>query len=172
VKKEADFLIEMTWPETINCDVDLWMRDPLDNVVFFGTKDKGLSNLERDDIGANTDKVLTPDGAVIVKENKEILTIRGAIVGTYTINTHLYACREEDGVTKKSLGTVVDVPVSVKLLRINPTYREEYKVAYSHKTIWDEFTAFSFDVTPRKDAVRFVTEQVGLVDEHIRRATP
>ena len=64
IESKADYLIILTWDsESVN-DIDLWMRDPVGNLMSFRNKDKGLMHLDRDDLGSRNDKIKLPDGNV------------------------------------------------------------------------------------------------------------
>ena len=90
VKLKAEFLIKVVWPENSEQDIDTYFQDPIGNLVWFGDKDAGLMHIDRDDLGSLNDKVLTKAGQILLKENREIVTIRGIVPGEYCLNIHLY----------------------------------------------------------------------------------
>ena len=107
---KAEFLITLTWPDESNDDVDIWVEDPLGNIVGFTRREQGLMHLDRDDLGYRNDVVRGKDGKVIeFLMNREIVTIRGFVEGEYVVNVYMYA---KNG--KESTG------VSVRLDKINP----------------------------------------------------
>ena len=53
---KVEFLITLTWPAGNDDDIDLWLVDPLDSIVYFGRKEDGLMHLDRDDVGNKTMK--------------------------------------------------------------------------------------------------------------------
>ena len=119
---KAEFIITMSWPADRHDDIDLYLRDPADNYVYFKQKDKGLNNLDRDDLGTSNDVVTTVSGDVFFRLNEEHITIREIIPGQYIVNAHWYS---KSNVTKQ-LPTVelyepsVNVPVTVKIEKLNP----------------------------------------------------
>ena len=42
VEAKAEFLITITWPEESDNDVDTYVEDPVGNLVFFRSREKGL----------------------------------------------------------------------------------------------------------------------------------
>lgn len=116
VDAKAEFLITVTWPEESDCDVDTYVEDPLGNLVFFRSREKGLLHLDRDDLGSRNDRIRLPDGTNYeVKENREIVTIRGIIPGEYTVNAHMYM--------KKGEIPEGGLKVTIKLEKINPVVK-------------------------------------------------
>ncbi len=111
VDVKAEFLITVTWPEDMNDDVDVYVRDPIGNLVYFKNRENGLMHLDRDDLGHKNDIISGPAGVIEYKENQEVVTIRGVYSGEYIINVHLYS--------KKSDGEVL-IPVTVEIEKLNP----------------------------------------------------
>lgn len=110
VDSKAEFLITMTWPDNHADDVDLFVQDPLRNVVFYRRREAGFMVLDRDDRGGANDFILVGDTKVNSPIRQEIVSIRGIVAGEYTINVYHFTA-----VTGKP------VPVSVKVERLNPT---------------------------------------------------
>jgi hypothetical protein len=110
VDSKAEFLITMTWPDNHADDVDLFVQDPLGNVVFYRRREAGFMVLDRDDRGGANDFILVGDTKVNSPIRQEIVSIRGIVAGEYTINVYHFTA-----VTGKP------VPVSVKVERLNPT---------------------------------------------------
>jgi len=110
IDPNAAFLITISWPGSLNDDVDLWVEDPRGNLVFFNRKEAGLMYLDRDDLGREREVITNDDGAVIsVEKNQETVIVRGSMSGEYTINIYMYS-KIGDG----------PVPVMVQVLKINP----------------------------------------------------
>ena len=57
IKKNAQMIIQVNWNPNIDCDVDIWVRDPANNIVYFNERDKGLMHIERDDLGFVNDMI-------------------------------------------------------------------------------------------------------------------
>lgn len=105
----ADFLITASWPEDMTDDIDVYIQDPLGEIVYFKNKEGSLMHLDRDDLGGSNDLIETGFGVVRYSENREIVTIRKSIPGQYIINVHVYS--------KK---TTESVPVEVQIDKITP----------------------------------------------------
>lgn len=86
------YAVVISWPPGSNDDVDLYVEDPLKNIVWFGQKDAGLMHLERDDLGTAANNTLTlADGQQVqVKLNYERIIIRGIVPGEYIVDVHMY----------------------------------------------------------------------------------
>jgi hypothetical protein len=107
---KIEFMITVTWPSSSNDDVDSWLVDPLDNIIYFNHREEGLMHLDRDDLGSKNDVIKLPNGKTFeYKENREVISIRGIIPGEYIFNLHMFLKREPYG-----------CPVTVKLEKMNP----------------------------------------------------
>lgn len=174
VKKNAEWIIEMSWPNDNDCDMDLWVRDPDGNVVSFKKKAAGMMHIERDDLGRTTDIFTDSSGnKFITDENREIWTLRGKMEGEYVVNIHAYTCRDDedavqlmDGtkITKhKEVGDAINVPVTVKIIRVNPSYLTFKTVTVDIKEVWEEVTAMIIDIT-KNSAIYLGNDYIRLVD--------
>src|SRR6266498_1835167 len=45
------YAVTTMWPDGSNDDVDLYVRDPVGDIVWFNSQDEGLMHLEADDRG-------------------------------------------------------------------------------------------------------------------------
>lgn len=135
VDAKAEFILTMEWPDSSDDDIDFYLQDPLGNIAFFRAREVGLIHLDRDDLGSRNDKIRLADGSYYeVKENREIITIRGIVPGEYTVNGHMYLRKDQGEKTK----------VKVILTKVNPSVQivqvEEFELGASK----DEHTAFRF----------------------------
>lgn len=97
VSAKADIMIIMDWPDSSTYDVDLHIKTPGGDNVYFRNKEIGYVVLDRDDQGQVNDTFQTPDGQSIkVLANREILTLRSPVDGEYIIAAHLYATQDEN----------------------------------------------------------------------------
>jgi len=76
----GNILVELYWSDTVNADVDLWVRGPEGNPVGFSNLVGTHYNLLRDDLGIRKDDPV----------NYESTFSRGIPVGEHCVNTHLY----------------------------------------------------------------------------------
>jgi hypothetical protein len=96
----AAFLVKINWPSESKDDVDLYVSDPLNQIVYFRQKQIGLMSLDRDDTGREQNMVTLPDGRVVQSQfNEEQVNIRGIVEGEYVVNVHLYR-KSDDHPTK------------------------------------------------------------------------
>lgn len=162
VKKEANYIVEMEWPENIDCDVDMWVLGPNGDYVSFANKSTQLMHIERDDMGVTSDTLSNIINGVpaMSKENREIWTLRGVWDGQFTVNAHLYACR---AVTSKP-GELTKIPVKIRIIRINPTYRIVYSGEKTLDKVWQEITMATFKLRDKNQIFEYVSSEfVGVV---------
>ena len=164
IKKNAEMILTASWDGAIDCDVDLWIQDPLGNLVSFQMLSKGLMNIERDDMGFKNDYIYNPTGNLILasKDNREIWTLRGKQEGRFTVNLHLYSCRIDN--IPLQLYEKIDVPVVIELVRLNPYLNTVTTEVVTLNSIWDEKTAFSF-VIDKNGYIRFERNFIKLVKD-------
>lgn len=164
VKKDAQYIIQISWPNNINCDVDIWVRDPENRVVSYQAKDVGVMHLERDDLGWVNDLMsylkLQPSQQL---NNSETWVLRGKMSGKFTVNLHLYSCAVDD--KPVPLGQPFEVPVYMELTQLNPNIQKVVTRTVTLKKIWEEVTAFNFVLDGRNQLVNVTEEQVDLVKE-------
>lgn len=143
IESKAELVITITWDKDSKNDVDAYVEDPLGNLVFFRAKEKGLMHLDRDDFGLTNDTIMMGDGnTVTVRENREIVSLRGIVPGEYIINVHMYAERDKAEKTQ----------VTVKLEKINPTFKTIALKEVELGITGDEKTAFRFTLDNAGDA--------------------
>ena len=138
VEEKSDFIIVMTWDDESGDDIDLWVRDPLGNILSFRNRGVGVMHLDRDDLGLSNDKVMGADGKIeYVYRNKEVASLRGYHAGTYLVNVHVYnKKRWKDNKMRRS-------NVKVELIKLNP-YNEVAQAEFVAVGRGQEFTAFHF----------------------------
>ena len=140
---KAEFLITVTWPDNYQDDVDTYVKDPSENVVFFQAREEGLMHLDRDDLGRRNDRIITPNGVIEFKGNREIVTLRNITPGEFIVTVHMYH--------KVLAGR--EVPVTIELTKLNP-----YSIVARNEVILlktgDEGLAFRFRVNPDGDVTK------------------
>ena len=154
IERKAEFLIILEWDERSDADIDLWVMDPQENIVWFQQKTGGFLHLDKDDLGHRNDKIMIDGEEKIIYLNREVVTIRGIVPGEYITNVHAFRKDEK-------------TPVNgyVRLLKLNPyiEYATEYFIL---KNIGDEITVFRFYVDKdgyvsdiNQDQYRFIKNQ-------------
>ncbi|MGH6895368.1 MAG: hypothetical protein ACREJ5_02305 [Geminicoccaceae bacterium] len=135
VDPKAEFLITLTWPDGRPEDVDLYVADPADNLVWFRQREAGLMHLDRDDLGQRNDVVEVAGRRIVNPLNQEVVSIRGIVPGEFVVNVHLY--REHDGGA---------VPATVKVEKLNPRVELVFYGTVALVAQGDERTAVRFAV--------------------------
>jgi hypothetical protein len=163
IKKNADYIITVEWPNDMDCDVDLWVRDPLNNIVSYRQTEGGLMYFERDDMGKRR-SVFKQDGKDIVidPDNKEFVTLRGTFKGEYIVNVHLYSCLATDSIYGMKSGELKDVPLKIEIIRINPNYITVRYIEMKLDSIWQEKTAARFVMDDKKNIISFKNDFVSI----------
>jgi hypothetical protein len=133
IDPKAEFLITLNWPDGRLEDVDLYVEDPLGELVWFRSREAGLMHLDRDDLGQLNDAIEVAGRRVINPINQETVSIRGIVPGEYVVNLHLYRAA--------GAGPVL---ATVKVEKLNPSVQ---LVFYGPVTLieqGDERTAVRF----------------------------
>jgi hypothetical protein len=137
IETKAEYVISLTW-DRID-DVDIWVEDPLGNILYYRNKDPGLMHLDRDDLGNVNDRITLGDGTVVyVDQNQELVTIRGFIAGEWTINVHMFKKKSEEA-TK----------VKVRMDKLNPVAKAVLLRKYVMNEQWQEITVTRFTMTEK-----------------------
>ena len=68
IEVKAEFMIIMEWDDQSAYDIDLWMMDPVGNIVGFPNMNAGLLHLDKDDLGQSNDTVILADGSTKIIE--------------------------------------------------------------------------------------------------------
>jgi hypothetical protein len=109
VDPKVEFLITLSWPDGSEADVDLYVEDPAQNLVWFRAREAGLMHLDRDDLGRVNDVLRIGGQAIVNPLNQETVSIRGIVAGEHVVNVHLYRAAAAD-----------PIPVTVKIEKLNP----------------------------------------------------
>jgi len=150
VDTTSKLLIHLVWRNGSPNDVDLSLKTPAGNVVWFRQRQADFASLDHDNLGQANGTVVDADGNAVTSPTRdEVLFIRQPVAGTYVCNVHLY----------QQYGGAAE-PVTVTLTSVDPSYRvvTERKLVLTEKR--EEHTAFRFTV----DAAGNVTS-TDLVEE-------
>lgn len=141
VELKAEYIVTMEWPDNNKDDVDLMVRTPLNEIVYYGKKNVKSASLDRDDRGDLNDTMTLEDGTkIVIKENWEHITLRKALKGEYIVNAYMFSKK-----TKES------TPVKVKVEKLNP-----YRLVFSNTVILDSRNQ-------EKTILRFTVDSSGAV---------
>ena len=109
VNIKAEFIITASWPDYNPDDIDLYVEDPLGQIVWYHQMQKGFMSMDRDDRGNYLDQI-TVDGVKTINPlNQETVSIRRNIPGEYVVNVYKFS--DDSG---------APTPVSVRVEKINP----------------------------------------------------
>ena len=158
IERKAEYLITLEWDDKSHDDIDIWVEDPVNNILSFRNRAAGLMHLDKDDLGRINDIIYLPDATrQIVELNREVATFRGWIKGEYIVNVHLY--------TKRTDG---NASVKVTMLRINP-----YKLLWEDNILLahqgQEFTVRRFTLNQKGDITKTSTIEKLFINTTRRR---
>ena len=136
IETDGLYAIVATWPADVNDDVDLYVKDPAGNVIFYAQTTAELMHLEYDDRGDLGDKAMTSSGEVKVDINRERAIIRGGMPGEYAVNVHMFSKRAAAPTT-----------VRIALYRLKGDDTEVLVKERVLKTEKEEATAFRFTIS-------------------------
>lgn len=111
----GEYMIIMSWTNTSQDDVDLWVKNPGNKTVSFTARDVEGMSLDRDDLGSVSDTIVVNGKAEVIAINQEVVTIRGIEPGIYNITAHMYRKVSSD-----------PTEITVEVVKLNP-YRVVYK---------------------------------------------
>jgi hypothetical protein len=141
IDSKAEFIITMDWPDSHPDDLDLFVQDPVGNIVWYRHREAGFLTLDRDDRGGANDFIIVNGKKIPSPIREEIVTVRGIVPGEYTVNvSHFQAT------------TGQPVAASVKVQKLNPTAQ----VIFDNKLMLDH-------TGDEKTAVRFRLDNEGKV---------
>jgi hypothetical protein len=117
IPSKAEFMITLEWDDAVSDDIDIWVLGPLMGApISFQNKQSGYMHLDRDDLGRSTDIMMVDGEKILIKMNREVVTMRGIAPGKYYINVHVY---------NKSTDSSNPTKYTITVLDVNP-YREVY----------------------------------------------
>lgn len=91
VDPPVHMMIEMTWDNESDRDIDLHTQGPAELPVNYIYKDNGYMTLKKDDLGTRNDSYAVNGQTVVVKQNYEITTLSALPDGWYAVNVHYYS---------------------------------------------------------------------------------
>jgi len=116
IPTKAEIMVMLDWEDESVDDIDIWLlpSNSKNIPVSFKVKSSGLWHLDRDDLGTSNDVVEIDGRPVVLKLNREIVTMRGIQEGDVLINIHIYSKRDAS-----------PTPFTVTVMDVNP-FREVY----------------------------------------------
>jgi len=135
IDTKAEFIITLGWPDSHPDDIDLYVNDPLGNIVWYHEREAGFMVLDRDDRGGMNNSLTVNGRKILSPIRQETVSIRGIIKGEYTVNVNYYLAT-----------TTAPVPVSVKIEKVNPTVDVIYYDTIMLQHMGEEKTAARFTI--------------------------
>lgn len=115
IDTEVEILITVRWPDGNEDDIDVYVEDPVGNIVWYHEREAGLMHLDRDDRGQFKDVILVNGEEIENPLNQETVSVRGLMNGEYVVNVVHFIATSTD-----------PVPVTVKIEKMNPSVRVVY----------------------------------------------
>lgn len=166
IETDGIFAVVMEWPADSSDDIDLYVMNPEQDIVFFGNPSVGLMHLERDDLGHKGDTSRTKAGkTVAVERNMERTIIRGIVAGEYVVNAHVFAKRDRGQET----------PVQITLYRMEGSEEPIAQREFVLTRQGEEHTAFRMTIDDQNvvtDVNELPREIVGPANESDPDALP
>src|SRR4030081_2619045 len=135
VESKAEFIISVGWPDNHPDDIDLYVEDPLGNIVWYHQREAGFMVLDRDDRGGANDFIMVNGHKILSPIRQETVSIRGIVAGEYTVNVYHFIAMGRD-----------PVPVSVKVEKLNPTVQVVHYATMMMESAGTERTAVRFSI--------------------------
>lgn len=153
IETRGKFLIVVEWQDNSKDDIDVYVRDPENHVLYFQSRDTGLMHLEYDDLGTREKDLATsaPDDMELVDRNEERVVLRGTTPGEYVVNIHMFS-KKESTPTEVTIILYQLIGNDKELVRKHRVLRES----------GDEQTAFRFTVTDT-ELIRNINELPHLI---------
>src|SRR3979411_1857249 len=81
IDTKAEFIVTMAWPDNHPDDIDLYVEDPLGNIVCYHVREAGFMVLDRDDRGGINDSIMVSGKKVMSPIREETVSVRGIVAG-------------------------------------------------------------------------------------------
>jgi len=141
IRHKAEFVITMEWDKEDQNDIDLWLKDPKGNIIYYKDKEAPSMFLDRDDLGHQNDAIEVGGVTKIIKINQEIISIRSFVPGRWIVAIHFYKRHD-----KKPPGT--EIPVNIQMNKMNPQIKILFNETKIMRYTWQEETVATFDMLP------------------------
>lgn len=122
---KAEYLITLTWDDTANIDLDLWLRNPQGSkpVFYQNREDKNIA-LDRDSRGYISNQSVLESGQLVNTGNREIISIRAIIPGDYVVAVTYYSGINKENNYQFHMGVedpAAKIKAKVQVDKVNPT---------------------------------------------------
>lgn len=167
LKPKMEYMISVEWDGARDYDVDTWIRDPDSNTLYYGNKEVGFLNLERDDLGALNNTFEIDGKLVTAPYHQELVAVRGFRPGEYVLNVHLYRAGEvkTDGAGSTRGTHVEPIEVTIRIEKLNPTSSTKFVGKVLLTQVGEEKHVVRFTMTEDGDLKDVSTELPVLIRE-------
>lgn len=163
VKPKAEFLISADWPLARNSDIDLWLIGPERKPVFYGFRQVGCADLDRDTLGYATSHIYLADGSYVQEDSgKETISLRCLNPGHYDVAVNYYSDHDNDR---------TPVPVHVDITALNPSVRTLYLADVALAKVGQTINVVSFDLD-RAGNIKLVDPPLTPITQTFSAKTP
>ncbi|MEA2081077.1 MAG: hypothetical protein U9P00_14740 [Pseudomonadota bacterium] len=139
VVHKAEFVLTLVWDKKDKNDLDLWLKNPLGEIIYYRDTKVPSMFIDRDDRGYINDIIMINGIQKIIYINQEIVSIRALIPGKWTVAVHFFKRYD-----KKTPGT--PIPITVRLDKINPKIKIIFNEERIMKFTWEEMTIATFEI--------------------------
>jgi hypothetical protein len=155
IDSKAEFIITMDWPDNHPDDLDLFVQDPVGNIVWYRHREAGFLTLDRDDRGGGNDFIVVNGRKIPSPIREEIVTVRGIVAGEYTVNvSHFQAT------------TAQPVEATVKVQKLNPTAQVIFDDKLTLDHTGQEKTALRFSLDAEGKVIDVQHRQKSLIETY------
>lgn len=163
----AEYQFTLTWANDRNVDLDLWVRDPDNDVIFYGSREAKNISLDRDSRGQITNRTYLKDGTAVDSPNREVISVRAIIPGDYLIAVSYYD--GSDAATGHAYGkddpaAAIDAEVIVE--KVNPKLATKAGAKVHLTQIKEAVNALAIHIAADGDVTVLPIPADNLVYEH------
>lgn len=134
VDTTSRFLITLTWADGSDSDIDLSLKTPTGEVIWFRTRQAAFASLDHDNLGRGNNVVIDNAGNVVTAAQRdEVIYLRETVAGVYVVNVHAYTM-------------IVPEDVTLTLVAVDPQWRRVVTRKLSLAERHQEETAFRFTI--------------------------
>lgn len=138
VKPKAEILIQTDWDVSRDVDLDQWVVGPTHKPVFYGSRQVGCGDLDRDSLGFHTSSVTLDDGSTIhMKSNIETTSLRCIEPGHYDVAVNLFSYHGDTG---------EPITAHVEITGLNPNVKTLWAGDVTLKHVGETVNTISFDL--------------------------
>lgn len=120
VKPKAEFLIQTDWDVARDVDLDQWVVGPSRKPVFYGSRQVGCADLDRDSLGFSTSLITLDDGSTVhMKSNIETTSLRCIEPGHYDVAVNLFSYHGDTGQPISATVTITGLNPNVRTVWTN-----------------------------------------------------